>query len=65
MHALAAVPGLARSVSARVLEAMDVVEGDFRASVGEGTLGADLETLRSAADDALRALGMEVPRCGP
>lgn len=65
LHALAAAPSLDRSASARVLEAMDRVEQDFDAAAGGAGLGADLEALHSAADDALGALGIQVTPCGP
>lgn len=64
LHALAAAPGLDHAISARVLEAMNTVEGDFAESIAEHTLASDLATLLSATDDALRALGIAIPPCG-
>lgn len=65
LHALAAAPGLDRSAAAHVLEAMDAVERDFSGSPAAAALAGDLATLRSAADDALTSLGVEVPACAP
>lgn len=64
LHALAADPRLDRSASARILEAMQKVESDFSASTDRSILGSDLATLSAAAEDALRTIGEDVPRCG-
>jgi hypothetical protein len=63
LHALAADPGLDRTMSARVLMAMGKVEADFSPPSDVVELTADLATLHSAADAALQALGVEVPPC--
>jgi len=63
LHGLAADPRLDRSMSARVLEAMEEVEADFRQTPGVGVLTDDLAKLHTAADGALQALGVEVPAC--
>lgn len=63
LHDLAADPRLDRSMSARVLEAMEKVEADFSRSPDVGALTDDLAKLLAAADSALRALGEEVPAC--
>ncbi len=62
LHALAADPGVDRSLAARLLESMERVEADFAESSAPG-LPADLATLRSVAGDALRSLGEAVPSC--
>jgi hypothetical protein len=63
LHGLAADPRLDRSMSARVLEAMQKVEADFRQSPDVGLLTDDLATLHETADAALHVLGVEVPAC--
>ncbi len=63
LHSLAADTRLDRSMSARVLEAMETVEADFSRSPDLVLLTQDLAELRAAADAALRALGEEVPAC--
>jgi len=63
LHGLAAAPRLDRSMSARVLEAMEKVEADFSQSPDVAVLTADLAELQGAADAALKALGVEVPAC--
>jgi hypothetical protein len=63
LHGLAADPRLSRSVSARVLEAMQRVEADFSGSTGASALGDDLAELQVSTDAALGALGEEVPAC--
>jgi hypothetical protein len=56
LHALAAAPGLDRSVSARLLESMEQVEADFEGGLS-GNLGDDLGALHAAADAALAGIG--------
>jgi hypothetical protein len=63
LHGLAADPRLSRSVSARVLEAMQKVEADFSGSTGASALSDDLAELQVSTDAALGALGEEVPLC--
>jgi hypothetical protein len=63
LHVLAADPGLERGLAARVLEAMEQVETDFRGNSDSAALDADLADLGSAAGAALAALGVEVPLC--
>ena len=63
LHGLAADPRLSRSVSARVLEAMQKVEADFSGSTAASALGDDLAELQISTDVALGALGEEVPVC--
>jgi hypothetical protein len=63
LHGLAADPRLSRSVSARVLEAMQKVEADFSGSTGASALREDLAALQVSTDEALRALGQAVPAC--
>ncbi len=61
LHALAAAPGLDRSVSARLLESMEQVEADFEG--GSGNLSDDLGALHAAAGVALAGIGQAVPTC--
>ncbi len=63
LHDLAANPGVQRSASARVLEAMQKVEADFSQSPAMPGLTDDLQELLAAADAALQTLGVEVPGC--
>ena len=63
LHGLAADPRLDRSMSARVLEAMEKVETDFRQSPDVAVLTDDLAKLHASADAALHALGVQVPAC--
>jgi hypothetical protein len=63
LHELAAEPRLSRSMSARVLEAMNKVEADFSRSPDVAVLSADLAELHASADSALQELGQEVPAC--
>jgi hypothetical protein len=63
LHGLAADPRLSRSVSARVLEAMQKVEADFSGSTAASALSDDLGDLQASTDAALGALGEEVPAC--
>ena len=63
LHALAADRRLSRSLSARVLEAMQKVEADFSGSTGASALSDDLAELQVSTDAALGALGEEVPAC--
>jgi hypothetical protein len=63
LHGLAGDPRLSRSMSARVLEAMQRVEADFSRSADVATLSGDLAELHTSADSALEALGEEVPAC--
>jgi hypothetical protein len=63
LHGLAADPRLSRSMSARVLEAMQKVEADFGGSTGASALSDDLAELQVSTDAALGALGEEVPAC--
>jgi hypothetical protein len=63
LHGLAADPRLDRSMSARVLEAMQKVEADFSRSTDMAALTGDLAELHASADAALGALGEEVPAC--
>ena len=63
LHALAAAPGLERSVAAGVLESMQRVEGDFGTIATQKTLAADLQDLKVKADAALRAIGQEPSAC--
>jgi hypothetical protein len=64
LHALAADPRLDRSVSARLLEAMEKVHTDFSQASDAAALTQDLDQLHASADAALAALGMEAPACG-
>jgi len=61
LHALAAAPGLDRSVSARLLESMEQVEADFEG--GPGNLSDDLGALHAAVGAALAGIGQAVPTC--
>jgi hypothetical protein len=63
LHGLAADSRLGRSMSARVLEAMEKVETDFSQSPDVAVLTDDLTELQASADAALQALGEEVPPC--
>jgi type II secretory pathway predicted ATPase ExeA len=63
LHGLADDPRLARPISARVLEAMQRIEADFRGSASVAVMTDDLEDLRVATDAALVALGVDVPAC--
>lgn len=63
LHGLAADPRLGRSMSARVLEAMEKVEADLGRSPDVAVLINDLAELHASADAALQALGEEVPAC--
>lgn len=63
LHDLAAEPRLERAVSARVLEAMQRVEGDFDHPSDVAVLTGDLAALQASADAALQALGEAVPPC--
>jgi hypothetical protein len=63
LHGLAADPRLDRSMSARVLEAMEKVEADFSQSPDITVLTDDLGELHASADAALQALGVQVPAC--
>lgn len=65
LHRLAADPRLARPMSARVLEAMQKVEGDFARSADLTALAGDLAALRASADAAFETLGVDVPSCEP
>lgn len=64
LHALAAAPGLDRTLAAPVLEAMERVETDFDAPSDVAALAADLGDLHDAAGNALEALGTDVAPCG-
>lgn len=64
LHALAAAPGLDRTLAAPVLEAMERVETDFDTPSDVAMLSADLGALHDAAGDALEALGKDVTPCG-
>jgi hypothetical protein len=63
LHGLAGDPRLSRSISARLLEAMQKVEADFSRTPDAALLSADLAELHASADSALQALGEEVPAC--
>lgn len=63
LHGLAADPRLDRTMSAAILEAMQVVEEDFRGSADASRLSGDLGALRTAAATALGAIGEAVPGC--
>lgn len=63
LHSLAAAPGLDRADAARVLEGMQQVETDFSTGADADALGTDLTALHASADEALRALEIEVPGC--
>lgn len=63
LHTLAADQRLDRSVQALVLEAMQQVEKDFSQSVDAGGLYGDISALKARTDQALDALGEEVPAC--
>ena len=63
LHTLAADPRLDRSVSARLLEAMEKVHTDFDQASDAAILTGDLGQLHASADAALAALGMEAPAC--
>jgi hypothetical protein len=63
LHGLAGDPRLSRSLSARVLEAMQQVEADFSKTPDVAALSDDLAALHDSADAALQALGEEVPPC--
>ena len=45
------------------VETMDRVEMDFDDPADPAVLDADLATLGTATDEALRALGIDVPAC--
>jgi hypothetical protein len=64
LHSLAADPRLSRAMSARILEAMGVVEVDFGRPPATATFADDLAELHAAADVALGALGLPAPACG-
>lgn len=64
LHRLAADQRLDRSLQASVLQAMQDVEADFSQSVGAGVLYGHLGALKDRTDQALQALGEEVPSCG-
>ena len=63
LHGLAGDPRLSRSMSARVLEAMQRVEADFSRTPDVAVLSGDLAELHASADSALQALGEEVSAC--
>jgi hypothetical protein len=63
LHGLAADPRLDRATSAGVLEAMQVVEQDFRRSADADALSRDLGVLRDSAAAALTAIGDDVRAC--
>lgn len=63
LHGLAADPRLDRSMSAQVLEAMQIVEVDFTQTPDDAVLSEDLANLLAVADAALGDLGEEVPAC--
>jgi hypothetical protein len=63
LHALAADPRLDRSVSARLLEAMEKVHTEFSQASDAALLTQDLDQLHASADAALAVLGMEAPAC--
>jgi hypothetical protein len=63
LHSLAGDPGLDRADAARVLEGMEQVETDFSSGADAGVLATDLTALHVSADEALRALQIEVPAC--
>lgn len=63
LHGLAADPRLDRSMSAQVLEAMQIVEVDFTQTSDDAVVSEDLGNLLAAADAALGELGEEVPAC--
>ena len=63
LHSLAAAPGLDREDAARLLEAMEQLETDFADATDQAQLGSDLVALQASADEALRALAIEVPAC--
>ena len=63
LHGLAGDPRLSRSLSARVLEAMQKVEADFSRTPDVALLSGDLAELHASADAALQALGEDVPAC--
>ena len=63
LHGLAGDPRLSRSMSARVLEAMQRVEADFSRPPDVAVLSGDLAELHASADSALQALVEEVPAC--
>ncbi len=63
LHGLAADQRLARSLSARVLEAMQQVEADFDRPPDVAVLTVDLKALHASADAALQGLGESVPGC--
>lgn len=63
LHRLAGDSRLDRTLSARVLEAMERVEVDFRQPPAPQVLHDHLAGLREAADAALQALGENVPPC--
>jgi len=65
LHELAAAPDLARSLAARVLETMQVVERDIAASASPAVLAPDLDALRSSTEAAIRALGLPASPCLP
>lgn len=62
LHALAAVEGLNSGIAAAVLVSMSRVHADF-SGAAEQSLADDLHDLHTAADNALLALGTEVPAC--
>lgn len=63
LHALAAADRLDRSLAARLLEAMELVEADFEAESADSTLRADLDALHTATSDALAGVGTAAPPC--
>jgi len=63
LHVLAADQRLDRSLQASVLQTMQQVEADFSQGVGAGVLYGDLDALKTRTDQALQALGEEVPAC--
>jgi hypothetical protein len=63
LHGLAAEPGLSRALSARLLEAMERVEADFRRATDVAALSTDLGELQASTDAALQALDRQVPAC--
>jgi hypothetical protein len=63
LHDLAADPRLGRSMSARVLEAMEKVEADFSQAPDVAVVTDDLAELQASANAALQTVGEEVPAC--
>lgn len=64
LHLLAADERLDRSLQASVLQTMQQVEADLSQKAGAGVLYGDLVALKDRTDQALKALGEEVPSCG-